>query len=97
MFMFSTTACADSMKSMSLANDLGNVLASEEPCGLKYNQDAITMFIEKKVEDDDMGFPSTLNLMVIGSKAQIDDMNESQKTAHCTQIKRIAKKYNFTE
>lgn len=75
---------------------LGNVLASEEVCGLTYDQDAIGKYIEQNVAEDDMQFASTLQLMTEGTKLQLQDMGKSQLTAHCAQIKRVAKKYGFT-
>lgn len=82
--------------SMSTAVALGSVLASEELCGLSYNQDAITAYIDKNVKEDDMQFPSTLQMMTEGSKFQLQEMGKSQLTAHCAQIKRVAKRYGFT-
>ena len=94
--LFPTPALAwNDMESMTLAHELGSVLASEAACGLTYDQDAIAAFIEKKVPADDMGFPSSLNMMTVGSEAQIADMSTSAKTAHCTQIRRIAKSNGF--
>ncbi len=91
--LFGAPAIADSM---STAVALGSVLASEELCGLSYNQDAISAYIDKHVKEDDMKFPSTLQMMTAGSKIQLQDMRKSQLTAHCAQIKRVAKKYGFT-
>lgn len=90
-------ASAQGLQSMQIANDLGTVLASEEVCGLSYDQAAIEAFIAKKVSADDMSFASTLNMMVMGSEAQIGDMSASAKTAHCAQIRRVAKSYGFTK
>ena len=90
-----SAAHADSFESLALANALASVLASEEPCGLKYDQAAIAGFIEEKVSADDMGFASQLNIQTIGSKVMIDEMSESQKTAHCAQTKRVAIRYGF--
>lgn len=89
------TASAQSMESMQLAESLGDVLASEEFCGLSYNQDAIRAFIDKHVRADDMQFTSTLQMMVSGNKVQNKEMSPSAKTAHCAQITRVARSYNF--
>lgn len=43
-----------------------------------------------------MQFPSTLQMMTEGSKIQLQEMGKSQLTAHCAQIKRLAKSYGFT-
>ncbi|MCO5082631.1 MAG: signal recognition particle [Rhizobiaceae bacterium] len=90
-------ASAQGLESMQIANELGTVIASEEVCGLSYDQAAIEAFIAKKVSADDMSFASTLNMMVMGTEAQIGDMSASAKTAHCAQIKRVAKSYGFTK
>lgn len=91
--LFATPAMADSM---TIAVSLGTVLASEEFCGLTYNQDAISTYIAKNVKDDDMQFPSTLQMMTEGQKSQLKEMSKSQVTAHCAQIKRLTKSYGFT-
>lgn len=88
---------AQGLESMSLANELGSVLASEKACNLAFDQAAIAAFIEAKVPANDMGFASTLNMMTQGSKYQFEEMSASSKTAHCTQIKRVAASYGFIE
>lgn len=94
-----TTAAAQmsDLDRMQLATSLGSVIGSEEACGLSYDQDAIAAFIEKKVQADDMKFPSTLNMMVDGSRYNLGQMSQSAKTAHCAQIKRVAKSFAFTK
>jgi hypothetical protein len=76
--------------SSDLALALGTILGSEEFCGLDYDQAAIQAFVRKRVSPDDMGFPSSLESMTA------ETMSDSAKTAHCTQIARIAKSYGFT-
>ncbi|MDP2358632.1 MAG: signal recognition particle [Beijerinckiaceae bacterium] len=80
-----------------VAMNLGSVLGSEVACGLKFDQAAIARFIESRVKPSDMGFAGMLNLMTIGARAEIDDMTASQKTAHCTQIRRVARSYKLIE
>lgn len=82
---------------MKLATEVGTVLASEEGCGLTFDQPAIAAFIEAKVPADDMSFASTLSMMTKGSAYQIEEMSASSKTAHCTQIKRVAASYGFIQ
>lgn len=93
----SSPALAQGLESKKLASDLGAVLASEEACGLSFDQSAIAAFIEAKVPADDMSFASTLSLMTKGQEVQIEEMSASSKTAHCTQIKRVAASYGFIE
>ena len=90
-----TSVFAQGLESMTMASELGSVLASEEACGLTFDQDAIAAFIENKVAADDMGFVSTLNMMTEGQKYRLEDMSASSKTAHCTQIKRVAISFGF--
>ncbi len=63
-----TAAAAQDLKSMTLANELASVLASEELCGLAYNQDAIAAFIDKRVKADDLSFANYLRLMTSGQE-----------------------------
>ncbi|WP_461321330.1 signal recognition particle [Bradyrhizobium diazoefficiens] len=93
----SVSALAGSMDSMNLANQLGSIIASEKACGLTYDQGAIAAFIEERVPANDMSFPSTLNMMVKGNEVQIEGMSPSAKTAHCTQVRRVAKSYGFVK
>lgn len=81
--------------SMELANELGTVLGAEAGCGLKYNQDAIKAFIEAKVKASDMQFPSLLSAMSRGTAMQFKQMSESEKTAFCSQVTRVAKANKF--
>lgn len=88
-----SSAMADSTQT---AMNLGSVLAAETACGLTYDQAAIAAFIEKNVKADDLGFPSTLQLMTRGAEYNLEGMSPSEVTAHCTQIRRLAKSYGFT-
>lgn len=85
------------LESMQIASALGTVIASEKPCGLSYDQAAISAYIESKVPADDMDFPGTLQMMVQGQEYNLGQMSESAKTAHCTQVARAAKSYKFIQ
>lgn len=90
-----TAGAAQDLKSMTLANELASVLASEELCGLAYDQGAIAFFIEKRVRADDLSFANYLRLMTSGQEVQLKSITPSSKTAHCAQIRRVAKAYGF--
>ncbi|TVR11858.1 MAG: signal recognition particle [Salinarimonadaceae bacterium] len=92
----SSGALAQRLDSMTLANQLGDVLASEELCGLSYDHDAIERFIEERVAADDMSFTPMLRMMTDGATYTQDEMSESAKRAHCAQIRRVARSYGFT-
>lgn len=91
----SVSAAHAAYNALVLANELGNVLAAEELCGLTFDQAAIASFVEKRVPADDMSFAGYLQTQVDGIRIGFEDMSASQKTAHCTQIKRVAKSYGF--
>ncbi len=64
-----TTASAvamDDLKRMQVASSLGDLLASEQPCGLSFNKAAIDKFIDQNVPADDMEFTSMLATMTTG-------------------------------
>lgn len=83
------------MESMAFANDLGMILASEEPCGMTYDQGAIQALIEKTVPAEDMSFPSTLSVMTQGQAYSLQKMSPSSLTAHCAAVTRSAKHFGL--
>jgi len=85
------------LQRMELAQQLGSVLAGESACGLSYDQDAISDFIEAKVPADDMQFSGLLTLMTSGVEYEVSEMSVSQMTAFCTQTRRVARSYGFTK
>ena len=76
-----SSARAEDYSSSHIANELGTVIASEEACGLTFDQSAIERFINEHVKADDMSFPSTLQMMTAGTKFQIENMSKSSLTA----------------
>jgi hypothetical protein len=85
-------ADADAMR---LVQDLGAVLASEEMCGLAYDQDAITAFIGRNVDPDNLSFTSLLGTATRMAANGYETISQSLKTAHCAQTARVAKTYGF--
>lgn len=78
-----------------VASALGDVLASEGPCGFRYDQDAIKAFIAKNVAADDMEFASTLAMVTRVQEQEISSLPPSSKTAQCEQTERVARSYGF--
>jgi hypothetical protein len=71
------------------AEQIGMLLASEQLCGLTYNQLAVQRFIEQHVDANDLQFPPLLELFVNWDRQQVlGSITGSHLTAHCTQIKR---------
>lgn len=94
-FMAAPAFALSDLEAMKLSGDLGSVLASEEACGLSYNQDAIAAFIAKEVPPERMDFANQLNTAVMGGTYWIKKMTQSQKTAHCASITQTARHYGF--
>lgn len=88
-------ARADQMASMQLAVALGDLLASEGPCDLSYDQAAIQTYIDGNVPPDEMGFASQLNMMTSGATFSMRDMSPSSLTAHCRATERSARHFGF--
>ena len=95
--LISVAAQAQSFDSIQKAQELGSILASEEMCGLVYDQDAISRWIDENTDPGDMGFSGMLSMMTEGSKLQFADMSKSSKTAHCRSIERTARHFAFIE
>lgn len=88
---------ASDIKLMALGMELGRVLAAEQPCGLSYDQAAISAFIAKRVPADDLSFMSNVEAGVGATEYEMKDMGASQKTVLCTQVARNAKAYGFVK
>jgi len=91
----SPTAHSDSMPSKRTFMVRPSSPSHVQFCGLAYDQDAIQSFIEKNVPASDMDFSAELSTMTGGTKYENENMTESEKTARCTQVKRVAKSYGF--
>jgi hypothetical protein len=87
-----TAAQAISRKS---AIVLGKVLASEGPCGLTYDQEAIGNWIDKNTDPSDLVFPSYLSIGAASIRLRIKTMSTSSKTAHCLSVERTARYLGF--
>lgn len=95
-FVFSASMAFGST-SFEAATNLGKLLASELPCGLSYNHEAINQWIDTNVSADDMGFPSSLNAMTTGSGYLIESMTPTALSAHCHAVERTARNFGFIE
>lgn len=80
-----------------LARDLGMILASEEPCELSYDTEAVTGFIDDNVPPDALGFSTDLQRMTAGQAYQIEDQTPSARAAHCRAVENAARHHGFIE
>lgn len=96
MLMLCGQSAAEGIDPDKAASSLGNVLASEEVCQLHYDQAAIATWVETNIAETDMEFPATLARMVRGFKYELGEQSPSERTAHCAQVRRLAKTFGFT-
>ncbi len=93
--LWAAEVCAQS--AYRVATDLGQVIGSEEACGLAFDQAAIEAYIAANVPADAMDFTVTLNAEANVLRRRIVDWPKSRVTAHCAQIARVAKTYGFVK
>jgi hypothetical protein len=80
-----------------LAYELGDVIGSERGCNLSFDQAAIERFIEANAPSGDMGFMSDMNGAADLMADKFAEFTASQKTAHCAQVRRVAKANGFID
>lgn len=80
-----------------LAFHLGDVLGSEKACGLAFDQAAIARFVETHAAADDFAFADHMNGSASLMAHNFAGFTQSERTAHCTQIRRVAKANGFIE
>jgi hypothetical protein len=90
-----SSAAAKTQDYERVAEVLGNVLAFEEPCGLKYDQVAIKAFIDARVPAKEIRFTKYLQMITVNTAQEIKSMTPSEKTAYCEQTRRVALTYKF--
>ncbi|MEM8554013.1 MAG: signal recognition particle [Pseudomonadota bacterium] len=91
----SATAQMAELENMQRAMELGQIIASEKPCGLTFDQSAISAWIDTNVPADDMGFTSNLQMGSMSMEMELTSMSDSLKTAHCRAIERTARHFGF--
>ncbi|CAI2936124.1 conserved exported protein of unknown function [Aminobacter niigataensis] len=91
------TGAAAAQDSGLLAFELGDVIGSERGCKLRFDQSAIERFIEANAPNADMGFMSQMNGAADIMADKFSGFTASQKTAHCTQVRRVAKANGFID
>lgn len=91
------TGSTMALDSYDAAEQLANVLASEQICNLTFDQDAIEAWIEANVAADDMEFSGNLTGSMSLSEYMLDEMPPSAQTAHCAQVRRVSKSFGFTK
>jgi hypothetical protein len=93
--LFATGPVRAQEDAVAVAVSLGEVLGSEDFCGLKYDQGAVRNFMDKNVRKDDTEFTSTLRMVTGWTHYQDNSMSPSAKPAECDAIQRVARSYGF--
>ncbi len=83
------------MRSMQTAQQLGNILSSEELCALTLDPQKIEAWIAANVEPGDMAFASNLQMMIAGAGFTLSQMTASATTAHCAAVRQSAAHANL--
>lgn len=78
-------------------NGLADLLASEEVCGLSYDQAALARLVSDRVAADDVSFTDDVASLSGFAKYRLDSMGASARTVHCTQIARLAAEFGLTK
>lgn len=95
LYALGATSAAYAISHHDLSENLSLVIASEKPCNLSYDQDAIAAFIEENVAADDFDFAGDLARKIRLNTHNVESVTASALTAHCAQISRVAKSYGF--
>lgn len=88
-------AQAQGFEVMSQGNALGKVIASEEYCGLSFDQTAISGWVDANIPAEAMDFPQYLDMGIAAETYEQDARSGSAKTAHCAAIRRTAAHFDF--
>lgn len=91
--LFPASAIAEGID---VAPGLADVLAAEDFCGLDYDPRDIERFVAHNVRNDDLEFTGMLKGLIFVAEAAQEKMSASAKSAHCTQIRRLAAHFAFT-
>ena len=89
-------AAAESQNPYEAASTIGNMIAAEQTCDLKYDASAIQAWVEKHVPTNDLKFADMLSSQVHLSGIQQSEMSPTTKVAFCVQVRRSAKANGFT-
>lgn len=74
---------------------LGYLIGSDKACELKLNQDAIVAWIGEAPEAADANFGSLMNAAIGMMERKIPTFSPIQRAAHCAQMARVAKDFQF--
>lgn len=88
---------ADDADSMTLASDLGAVLAGGEACGYTLSNSAVIAFVQENAPAEDVGFAAMLSAMTTGHKATLDGLSDTALIAQCAVVEKTARHFGFMD
>jgi hypothetical protein len=91
----SAPVCAFAASQLQLAMSFGDVLGAETACGMDIDPAKVESFIQSKVDGSNLEFMSTVHTSVAVSPGKFKQMSPSLRSAHCTQMKRLAKSFKI--
>lgn len=86
---------ADDLDVLSKGMALGKLIASEEYCGMTFDQSAIEQWIGENVPATAMDFPQLMEMGGASEEYERQDRTDSAKTAHCAAMRQTARHYRF--
>lgn len=86
---------ADALENLSKGMALGTLIASEDYCGMAFDQSAIERWIGENVPATAMDFPQLMEMGRTGEEYERQDRTDSAKTAHCAAMRQTARHYGF--
>jgi hypothetical protein len=90
-------ATSPAVAEFALAEQLGDLMASEQICHLTFNQDAIRRFINENVKASDMDFTNQLALVVRVHTREHAKLSGISLVAQCEQVQRVAQAHGFIQ
>lgn len=78
------------------AIEFGGLIASEEACGLAFEEAAIARAIDVNVPADDLSFLTYFEAGIGTAQRRIRDMSSAALVAHCAQVRRLAAHFGLT-
>ena len=92
--LFTTPAMADSRQAVAT---IGSLIAAERFCGLKYDDDMITVWVDDRVHHSDRSFFAKLDTAIVQNERRQYAMSGAARQAHCSNVFAAANHYGFLE
>jgi hypothetical protein len=86
----------DPLASMQLAAELAPIIGSETACGYTLSPPKVADFVTSRVQPEDTGFASNLNMLTMGNQQMVKSMSPSGLAAHCAAVTQSARHYGLT-